>query len=162
MIHTEQFQEYLHSAAFLAPLGLPTGTQLNFIPLGQGEYNTNYTFLHPNGQKLVLRINTGSQMHLDDQIGYEYHALECLAPSSRTPAPLHCWPDRKMLVMEHLTGRALQYETDMADAACILADIHSTPVPENCRLVETPRGQWWCQDLVWGSIEETVREMGWR
>ena len=35
-------------------------------------------------------------------------------------------------------------------------------VPENCRLVETPREHWWCQDLVWGSIEETVREMGWR
>ena len=103
MIHTEQFQNYLHSETFLTPLGLPAGTRLDFVPLGQGEYNTNYTFTHPNGQKLVLRINTGSQMHLDDQIGYEYHALTCLASSGRTPKPLHCWPEQKMLVMEWLT-----------------------------------------------------------
>ncbi len=35
-------------------------------------------------------------------------------------------------------------------------------VPANCRLVETPKGHWWCEDLVWGSVEETVKEMGWR
>ena len=31
------------------------------------------------GKKLVLRVNTGSQMHLENQIEYEYHALELLA-----------------------------------------------------------------------------------
>ena len=67
MIHNEYFETYLRSDAFLAPLGLDTVP--DFTPLGQGEYNTNYTFLHPDGRKLVLRINTGSQMHLDDQIG---------------------------------------------------------------------------------------------
>ena len=40
-----------------------------------------------------------------------------------------------MLVMEWLPGRALDYTTDMDIAAHILADIHSTPVPENCRLL---------------------------
>ena len=90
MIHTQKFQNYLHSEAFLAPLGLPTGTPLNFTPLGRGEYNTNYSFQHPNGQKLVLRINTGSQMHLDDQIGYEFSALRNLEPCGRTPKALFC------------------------------------------------------------------------
>ena len=61
MIHTKDFQQYFKSDAFLCPLGLPTGTELSFSPLGQGEYNLNYTFLHPvTKQKLVLRINTGS------------------------------------------------------------------------------------------------------
>ena len=40
-----------------------------------------------------------------------------------------------MLVMEWLPGRALRYETDLPIAARILADIHSTPVPENCALL---------------------------
>ena len=136
MIHTEKFQNYLHSEAFLAPLGLPAGTQLDFVPLGRGEYNTNYTFQHPNGQKLVLRINTGSQMHLDDQIGYEFSALKNLEPSSRTPKALFCDPTMNCLVMEHLPGRALQYETDLEVAAAIFADIHALPIPTNCRLLE--------------------------
>lgn len=132
----EQYREFLGSEAFLAPLGIPAGAQLEFAVLGQGEYNLNYVFDHPvTNKKLVLRINTGSQMHLDDQIGYEYHALTCLASSGRTPKPLHCWPEQKLLVMEWLPGRALQYEQDMDVAAQILADIHSVPVPGNCRLV---------------------------
>ena len=128
--------DFLKSDSFLIPLGIPSETELEFSLLGQGEYNLNYSFIHPiTGQKLVLRINTGSQMHLDDQIGYEYAALQCLAASGRTPKPVCCWPEQKMLVMEWLPGRALQYETDLDTAARILADIHSVPVPENCPLL---------------------------
>ncbi len=127
---------FLYSKDFLAPLGIPEGTKPEFSLLGQGEYNLNYSFLHPiTGRKLVLRINTGSQMHLDDQIGYEFSALEGLAPSGRTPKPIACYPERNMLVMEYLPGRALRYETDMKAAAGILADIHSTPIPENSCLI---------------------------
>ena len=131
-----QYTDFLKSERFLAPLEIPAGTKLHFEVLGQGEYNLNYIFSHPaTGKKLVLRINTGSQMHLDDQIGYEFAALQQLASSGRTPKPLHCWPDQKMLVMEWLPGRSLRYETDLDAAARILADIHSTPVPENCHLI---------------------------
>lgn len=136
MIHTEKFQNYLHSEAFLAPLGLSPETQLDFVPLGRGEYNTNYTFQHPNGKKLVLRINTGSQMHLDDQIGYEFSALKNLEPSGRTPRALFCDPSLNCLVMEHLPGRPLRYETDLSVAAEIFADIHALPIPSDCRLLE--------------------------
>ena len=53
--------------------------QIAYQPLAQGEYNINYWFVHPlTGKKLVLRVNTGSQMHLEKQIEYEYHALELL------------------------------------------------------------------------------------
>lgn len=45
----------------------------------QGEYNRNFWFIHPcTGRKLVLRVNYGSQMHLDNQILYEYNALKAL------------------------------------------------------------------------------------
>ena len=134
MIH--QHMDFLISDEFLLPLGIPAGTQLQFYLLGQGEYNLNYTFAHPvTGQKLVLRINTGSQMHLENQIGYEYAALQALAPSGRTPSPLCCYPEQGMLVMEWLPGRSLDYNTDLDIAAKILADIHCTPVPENCPLL---------------------------
>ena len=136
MIHNEQFREYLRSADFLTPLGIPEGTVLDFSPLGQGEYNTNYTFTHPNGQKLVLRINTGSQMHLNDQIGYEFSALKNLEPSGRTPKAFFCDPSRNCLVMEYLPGRPLQYETDLPIAAEIFADIHALPIPTDFRLLE--------------------------
>lgn len=135
---TDNLKSYLQSETFLAPLGLPKGTVLDFSLLGQGEYNLNYSFEHPiTGQKLVLRINTGSQMHLEDQIGYEYSALCGLIPSGRTPRPLFCDRDNGLLVMEWLPGRPLIYEnsTDMAAAAEILADIHSTPVPNDTKLI---------------------------
>ena len=131
-----KYSDFLKSNAFLAPLGIPAGTELEFDLLGQGEYNLNYTFRHPaTGKKYVLRINTGSQMHLADQIGYEYAVLAHLAPSGRTPKPMCCHPEQRMLVMEYLPGRALQYETDMDIAAGILADIHSTPVQPDCPLL---------------------------
>ena len=136
MIYTEPLRSYLKSAAFLSPLDLPEGTELDFSLLGQGEYNLNYVFTHPvTGRKLVLRINTGSQMHLEDQIGYEFSALQALASSGRTPKPLLCIPEMNMLVMEWLPGKPLNYRTDMDIAAQILADIHCIPVPEDCRLI---------------------------
>ena len=132
----EEYLEFLNSDAFRTPLGIPMEAELDFAVLGQGEYNLNYLLIHPvTGQKLVLRINKGSQMHLDNQIGYEYAALQALAPSGRTPKPICCWPERGMLVMEWLPGRALDYNGDMAIAARILADIHCTPVPADCGLL---------------------------
>ena len=136
MIYQEPLKSYLQSTNFLTPLGLPEGTVLSFSALGQGEYNLNYVFTHPiTGQKLVLRINTGSQMHLDDQIGYEFSALQTLASSGRTPRPLFCCHELGLLVMEWLPGVALDYSRDMDIAARILADIHCVPIPEDCSLI---------------------------
>lgn len=137
MIHTDDFRNYLQSADFLSPLGLRAGTELTFSPLGQGEYNLNYTFSHPvTGQRLVLRINRGSQMHLDDQISYEFFALRNLETSGRTPKALFCDSGMNCLVMEYLPGRPLRYETDLAIGAEILADIHAVEIPADCRLIE--------------------------
>ena len=135
---TEPYLNHIKSEAFLSRLGLPEGTELELSLLGQGEYNLNYSFVHPiTEQKLVLRINKGSQMHLEDQIGYEYSALCDLAPSRRTPKPLFCDRDMGILVMEWLPGRPLIYENqaDMDAAAGILADIHSTSVPKGTKLL---------------------------
>ena len=136
MIHSEPLKSYLESSEFLTALGIPPGTDLSFSVLGQGEYNLNYIFTHPvTGQKLVLRLNTGSQMHLADQIGYEFSALQYLSGSGRTPKPVLCNPEQNLLVMQWLPGTALDYTRDMETAAAILADIHSVPVPQNCSLI---------------------------
>ena len=136
MICKEPLCTYLKSDAFLSALEIPAGTELEFSLLGQGEYNINNIFTHPaTGEKLVLRINRGSQMHLIDQIGYEFSALQNLIPSGRTPRPLLCSPEHSLLVMQWLPGSALDYRRDMKTAARILADIHSVPVPENCHLI---------------------------
>ena len=136
MINTNPYHTYLKSEEYLSALGLPLGTEIQYSPLGQGEYNLNYTFLHPiTGQKLVLRINTGSQMHLEDQISYEFSALQNLIPSGRTPKPVFCSPEHHLLVMEWLSGGPLDYRQDMRTAAQILADIHSVPVPDDCTLI---------------------------
>lgn len=142
MIHSNAFRDYVHSTDFLHKLDLPSGTELKFSLLGQGEYNQNFTFIHPKTQqKLVLRINTGSQMHLDKQIEYEFSALKTLEASGRTPKALFCDGSKAILpygtlVMEWLPGRPLNYRTNMQKAAEIFADIHRTAVTEQCQLIQ--------------------------
>ncbi|NTW29182.1 MAG: aminoglycoside phosphotransferase family protein [Coriobacteriia bacterium] len=142
MISTLELEEYLRDAADLrVALGIPVGVELPLTPIGQGEYNANFKFTHPvSGQHLVLRVNMGSQMHLDDQIGYEFKALQLLEHSGRTPHAYYVDGSRSrlpygVLVMEFLPGRPLVYETGIVLAAEILADVHSVPVPAECHLV---------------------------
>ena len=78
--------EYIRNPEYRSALGLPPGVTETYTLLAQGEYNVNYLFAHPvTGRKLVLRVNMGSQMHLDRQIEYEAHALGLLRGSGRTP-----------------------------------------------------------------------------
>lgn len=108
----------------------------DFVLLGQGEYNINYIFNSTRyHKKLVLRIATDSQMDLENQISYEYKALELLRNTNRTPKPIYCddskaWIPYGFLVMEYLPGRHLDYRKDLALAAEALAEIHNEPVPE--------------------------------
>lgn len=32
---------------------------------------------------------------------------------------------------------------------------------DNCRLVETPKAHWWCEDIVWDAINEETKKLGW-
>lgn len=33
---------------------------------------------------------------------------------------------------------------------------------DNCRLIETPKGHYWCEDIVWDAIGEECEKTGWR
>lgn len=138
---TEGLRAYVESKGYRKALGLPEEREEEYRLLDQGEYNRNYLFTHPvTGKRLVLRINFGSQMHLEHQIEYEYGALKLLEGSGRTPRPLYVDGSRAVLpngvmVMEYLPGHALNYETELFRAADCLADIHSVPVPAEHPLI---------------------------
>ena len=141
MYKTDDIKKYVNSKKFKEVMDIPSLCQVELSELAKGEYNINYWFIHPvTGRKLVFRINTASQMNLDDQIGYEFNALRLLESSGRTPKALYADGSRQdleygVLVMEFLEGRPLCYETDMVIAAAILADVHSVPADETSGLL---------------------------
>ena len=145
MERIQGLKEYVQTEHYLEGIGIgkeeQKEIQIAYQPLAQGEYNINYWFVHPlTGKKLVLRVNTGSQMHLENQIEYEYHALELLADSGRTPVPVFVDGSKKelpygVMAMEFLEGSALDYRKNLMEAAECLADIHSVPVKETDGLI---------------------------
>lgn len=134
-------REYINSGEVKEKLGIPRREKLECRLLAQGEYNINYVFVHPvSEEKMILRVNTGSQMHLEHQIEYEYHALKLLENSGRTPRAVYVDGSREkveygVMVMEFLEGHALDYRQEMEYAAQCLADVHSVPVPEDAGLI---------------------------
>ena len=129
----EGLPAYVRKKSYRQALGLPGEKTEIYHLLAQGEYNRNFWFIHPlTGKKLVLRVNYGSQMHLDNQILYEYNALKELNGCGRTPEPLYADGSLRdlnhgIMVMEYLPGGPLQYRRtgDLEKAAWILADIHA-------------------------------------
>ena len=90
MFKIDGLEEYVRREEFLEKLNIPKDSNINFQLLAQGEYNINYLFTHPiTKEKLILRINTASQMNLSNQIEYEYKALLALEESTRTPKVLY-------------------------------------------------------------------------
>lgn len=137
-----ELKMYMTGTEFRKALQISGEKEIACQLLAQGEYNINYLCKHPNtGESFVLRINTGSQMHLENQIEYEYSALKNLENSGRTPKVF--WRDGSkknikygVLAMEYLEGRALDYDTDLDLAAECLADIHSTELSADTILLE--------------------------
>ncbi len=132
---------YTELESYKKALNIPENVNVEYHALAQGEYNINYWFIHPvTEKKLVLRVNTGSQMHLEEQIIYEYNALKLIKNSGHTPRAVFVDGSKKYLdygvmVMEFLEGIALDYRKDLDIAAECLADIHSVPVGENEGLI---------------------------
>ena len=139
-------QQYISSRVYREALGLPEGTSEEYRLLAQGEYNRNYAFIHPvTGRELVLRVNHGSQMHLDHQIEYEANALRHIAASGRTPSVIfadgsEAAPGGGVLVMDKLPGHMLDYlkADELKGAAQCLADIHSIRIDPEETIAAAP------------------------
>lgn len=141
MFRINNLNQYVKRKEFLEKLNIPKDSKIDFKLLAQGEYNINYLFTHPiTKEKLILRVNTDSQMNLQDQIVYEYKSLEQLKNSKRTPIPIYVDGSKEhldygVLVMNFLDGVYLDYRKDLYIAASCLADIHSVKVDENTHLI---------------------------
>jgi aminoglycoside phosphotransferase (APT) family kinase protein len=142
MITKEQLETYVKNSSIKELLSIPKESTIKFELLGHGEYNLNYSFIHPiTKQKLVFRLNMGSQMHLSNQIEYEAQALKLLEASEHTPKVYYVDGSKKILpygilVMEFLEGRALHYENDLRAAAECLAHIHSLKIADKQLLIQ--------------------------
>lgn len=137
----QELSAYIKLPKYRKTLKLPENAEERYELLAQGEYNRNYLFTHPiTGEKLVFRVNFGSQMHLEDQIGYEYQALKLLENSGRTPRPFYVDSSctqipNGVMVMEYLPGRPLDYKKDLQFAADCLADIHAVKISNEKSLI---------------------------
>ena len=146
MDYTTVIERLIKSREYREGLGLPENVEEKYELLAAGEYNVNLSFIHPiSGEKLILRINQGSQMHLESQIEYEANTLKLLKDSGRTPRLYYVdgskkYLDKGILVMEYLPGVALDYEKDLMKAADILVDIHRQPLPVDNGLIRTGTG----------------------
>ena len=146
MDYIKYIEPLTKSREYREGLGLPDNVEEKYEMLAAGEYNVNLSFIHPvTGKKLVLRINQGSQMHLDNQIEYEANTLKLLQNSGRTPKLYYVdgskkYLDKGILVMEYLPGVALDYTKDLDKAVDILVDIHRQALPEDTGLIEAGAG----------------------
>ncbi|MBS4538039.1 phosphotransferase [Clostridium sp. D2Q-11] len=97
--------------------------------LAQGEYNINFT-IEDGTNKYVFRVNTGSQINVDNQIEYEFNALKTLEVSKVTPKVYYVDSSKSqleygILIMEYLEGEPLIYQKDLMKASKVFAKIHS-------------------------------------
>ena len=113
MEQVQGLKEYVKLEQYRKALGLPEEVTETYEMLAQGEYNRNYIFTHPvTKKKLILRVNFGSQMHLENQIAYEYQVLRMLENSGRTPKAFYVdgsleHLEQGVMVMDYLPGHAL-------------------------------------------------------
>ncbi len=128
-----QIEAYCSQPIFQEALGIKGPVRCSF--LAQGEYNINYRVDAVDAasaaeKRFVFRLNTASQLQLDNQIEYEYKALKALAPSEVTPVPLYLDDTKSrfsygLLCMDYLEGRPLEYGRDLHHAARLFAGVHS-------------------------------------
>ena len=140
-----QAARYLRENAELrAALGVGEAEVLEPFYLGAGEHNRNFWFLVPSTQeKCVLRVNVDAQPFHNNQVAYEYAALEALAPSGRVPRPLYLDDTQAalgkgVLVETFCEGGQLDFDRlqpgDLLCAARLMADVHAVPVADGCPL----------------------------
>jgi aminoglycoside phosphotransferase (APT) family kinase protein len=128
-----QLEAYLAQPRVREALALALDEPLALSYLAAGEYNINYLLTTADERRLVVRVNTGSQIGQAGgaQIAYEAAALRLLAGQGIGPE-LYYVDDTLgrlpygLLVMEYLPGGPLDYndEEQIAAAATTLAQLH--------------------------------------
>ena len=142
-VHIQKAERYLErNGALREAIGADGEEKLVLQPLGAGEHNLNFLLDVPSsGQTYVLRINLVMQPFHDDQVAYEFGALEALESCGRTPKPVYLdnGPEalgNGVLVISYCEGDELDFDNlrpgDLLCAAQIMADVHAVSVEEGC------------------------------
>lgn len=123
-------QKYIDSKRLHEFFGIKKDETIELQNLAQGEYNINFIIKHKSFGQLVFRINTASQMNLENQIKYEFDTLKLIENSNVTPKEIYL-DDKKdiipfgVLVMNYIEGVSLDYKKDLEKGAKCLAKIHN-------------------------------------
>lgn len=125
---------YITNASLDSVPGWRAGKPFSLQPLAHGEYNMNY-LLQQGRARWVFRVNIGTQIDRDDQILYEFRALQLIEKSGVTPKAYFVDDSRDklphgVLIMEYLPGEPLDYRRDSLAAARLFARIHSLDIDE--------------------------------
>lgn len=128
----EKIQLYLKQNQLIEQLHLQEPFTVKF--LAQGEYNQNF-LITDEKSSYVFRLNFGSQLHLENQIQYEYQALKWLERTERTPKVYYVDDSHRsfqqgLLIMKFLKGQPLDYRKDLQEAAKIFGQIHQQSIDE--------------------------------
>ena len=147
-VSLDQARSYLSSnASLLSALGLkssqtdvPLFNDLRF--LGLGEHNVNFAF-SAGDSRYVLRVNVSKQVFHDDQVGYEFAALQALESSGCVPRPIYLDNGATALgegviVEGFCEGDQLDFDALVpGDLTCVmdtLANVHAVRVTAGCTL----------------------------
>ena len=133
----EKIQLYIEKNQLTKKLRLQGPYTVKF--LAQGEYNQNF-LISDEKSRYIFRLNYGSQLHLDNQIRYEYQALKWLERTGRTPKVYYVDDSRQsfdqgLLIMEFLLGEPLDYHKDLLEASKIFGRIHKQPIDETAEKI---------------------------
>ena len=139
----DETRKYLRgNAALRVAVQAGDGDVLEPHLLGAGEHNLNYWF-EAAGRKFVLRVNVAVQPFHDNQVAYEFAALQALAPSGCAPKPVYLddspsAPGKGTIVESFCEGRMLDFDNlqpgDVECAVRLMADVHAVPVDADCPL----------------------------
>ena len=125
-------------------LGIAEEAELVARSLGSGEHNENYLFTEPDTQRaFVLRVNVLPQPFHENQIAYEFAALQELESSGCTPRPLYLddtgeFFEYGALVESFCEGDQLDFDNlragDLRCAAQLMANLHAIEPSPSCPL----------------------------
>lgn len=62
---------------------------------------------------------------------------------------------RKLIVIAGKEDEIFPIEGVRSGYKAVKAIYEKCGVEDNCRLVETPKAHWWCEDIVWGTIRDS-------
>ena len=117
-------------------------------------------------QRIKLAVPNCGFSAFDDSILYRQHCFCNYIPS------MYNWFDmqdvacliapRKLVIIAGEEDDTFLIEGVQKGFKTVQEIYNQASCAQNCKLVITPKGHYWCKDIVWDSVNKAVQEMGWR